>query len=49
MAKYKRLVDEFTGEFLGIFSPEVGTFPEDPNNMDYQDYLEWIEEGNTPD
>jgi hypothetical protein len=23
--------------------------PLDPNNMDYQEYLKWLEEGNTPE
>jgi hypothetical protein len=23
-------------------------FPPNPDNTDYQDYLKWVEEGNTP-
>ena len=28
---------------------DLATIPFDPNNTDYQEYLEWVAEGNTPD
>ena len=27
----------------------VSYIPVDPNNTDYQEYLRWLEEGNTPE
>jgi len=29
--------------------PDMAFIPFDPNNTDYQEYLEWVAEGNTPD
>jgi hypothetical protein len=31
----------------GVIS-EIGFIPFDPDNADYQAYLKWLEEGNTP-
>ena len=50
---YKKLknwdVSENTGAILRI-SPNPKTWiPFDPANTDYQEYLEWVAEGNTPD
>ena len=28
--------------------PDQSIIPKDPANMDYQAYLKWVEEGNTP-
>ena len=50
MAKYKLTKDVVTGEELpfillggGVYIPKVET------NADYQEYLAWVAEGNTPD
>jgi hypothetical protein len=34
------ILDKGNGEFV--------SFPQDPDNTDYQAYLRWLEEGNTP-
>ena len=31
------------------FEPTVGCIPINPANTDYQAYLEWVEDGNTPE
>ena len=50
---YKRYEDVKTQELIGIIrlldgEPNAG-IPLDPANTDYQEYLEWVAEGNTPD
>jgi hypothetical protein len=50
---YKRHEDVKTQELIGIIRlldgvPNAG-IPLDPDNVDYQEYLEWVAEGNTPD
>ena len=53
MAKYKLVADR--GRTISIIKQEdipantrVG-IPLDPANTDYQEYLEWVDEGNTPE
>ena len=50
---YKRHEDVKTQELIGIIrlldgQPNAG-IPLDPANTDYQEYLEWVAEGNTPE
>jgi hypothetical protein len=40
----------YNEELVGIIHlPTNSYIPLDPNNTDYQEYLEWVEEGNTPE
>ena len=54
------MTDTFTYKLLGqdfnnnnsqyiIRKPDKACIPLDPANTDYQEYLEWVAEGNTPD
>jgi len=44
---YKSFLDtEPTAIFRAVDNSYI---PIDPNNTDYQEYLEWIEDGNTPE
>ena len=50
MAKYKLSKDVVTGEELPfILLGEDISIPKDTDNTDYQTYLAWVAEGNTPD
>lgn len=44
---YQLIVHPRTQETSLIRSDGVG-IPSDPSNSDYQEYLEWLAEGNTP-
>ncbi len=49
MNSYKIIVDPKTFECIGIRRNKDGAgIPIDPDNTDYQAYLKWVEEGNTP-
>ena len=38
------------GEIIGIFNNETKeSIPLDEDNTDYQEYLQWVSEGNTPE
>ena len=46
---YKLIKDPRTNEVCAI--EKVGanmSFPQNPDNTDYQEYLKWVAEGNTP-
>lgn len=47
---YKLLKDIVTGQnFSVIRIKDNASIPFDPANTDYQAYLKWLEEGNTPE
>ena len=47
---YKLIKDIFTNEVVNIKRLEDNSFvPTDPANKDYQEYLEWVAEGNQPE
>jgi hypothetical protein len=47
---YKQIIDVYTKSVInGIVRISDNTWiPADPANSDYQAYLRWLEEGNTP-
>ena len=45
---YKLVNDPITGELSDIRTSDDRFIPLDVNNIDYQDYLAWVAEGNTP-
>ena len=48
---YKLYKDQRSGEVVSVFKADgdsVYSIPFDPDNTDYQAYLKWLDEGNTP-
>ena len=45
---YKLLKTSNTGQQFVQRTTDGACIPFDPNNTDYQAYLRWLEEGNTP-
>ena len=49
MITYKLTIDPWTKEPNGVIRlSDFAGIPFDPSNTDYQAYLAWLEEGNTP-
>tara|TARA_R100001015_G_C4494695_1_gene71139 strand:+ start:416 stop:598 length:183 start_codon:yes stop_codon:yes gene_type:complete len=49
---YKKYNDSITGVFCGVMKMEGTTkicIPLAEDNTDYQEYLAWVADGNTPD
>ena len=49
MITYKKINDVITNEFCGVLKNKTKSIPLDPANTDYQEYLEWVAAGNTPE
>lgn len=52
--KYKLDLNKITGELNGVYKTHEGVdgilfVPAHVDNTDYQAYLKWLEEGNTPE
>jgi hypothetical protein len=47
---YKLIIDPISGEKLNVIQrlSDSAFIPLDPANTSYQQYLEWLAEGNTP-
>jgi hypothetical protein len=45
---YKLLKDPLTNEVCSVLKNNNISFPIDHDNTDYQAYLKWVAEGNTP-
>jgi len=48
MKNYKLIQGEHGIASINIVGTNI-SIPLDPDNTDYQEYLEWVAEGNTPD
>ncbi len=47
---YKLIKSRISGELSSVQRFADNAFiPFDPDNTDYQEYLKWLEEGNTPE
>ena len=51
---YKKVNDPLTDNNNAVYKIENGVtetvyIPFDPANTDYQEYLEWLDDGNTPE
>ena len=44
-----KLLNNRKGEPCGVMSQDGWSIPFDPANTDYQEYLKWLAEGNTPE
>ena len=45
---YKLIKDNLTGTVISVQRSDTAIIPFDPDNTDYQAYLKWVAEGNTP-
>jgi hypothetical protein len=47
---YKLLKNTLNGQIYSVLKTDTNTaIPFDPDNTDYQEYLRWLEAGNTPE
>ena len=44
-----KLLKDFDGNVSFVLKNNSDTIPFDADNTDYQEYLKWVEEGNTPE
>jgi len=49
MMTYKLVNDPLRGTPMQVVRSDGWTIPFDPANTDYQAYLKWLSEGNTPE
>ena len=49
MTTYKKHNDPITNTQIHVIKDGLLYIPLDPANTDYQEYLEWLAEGNTPE
>jgi hypothetical protein len=47
MYKLSKIIDEY--QMKSVMRDDGACIPFDPANTDYQAYLKWLEEGNTPE
>jgi len=48
MTTYKLLKSGIENQVFSVLRDEKDSIPFDPDNTDYQAYLKWVAEGNTP-
>jgi hypothetical protein len=49
MYKLKKVIDFSGSQSFGLIRDDGWSIPLDPDNTDYQAYLKWLDEGNTPE